>query len=286
MNSNLRAGAIMLFAMVMLSFNDAVIKYAGERLGVGQMLMFRGLMVMAIFAVAIRVAGLSLWSRQMIERWSLARGALEIGATLTFLSGLVRLPLAVAATLVFTSPLFITLLAGPLLGERVGWRRWLAVLLGFVGAVLITRPWSADWSWAMLLPLIAAVFVAGRDICTRYISNSQSSLYVAFMTAALVTLGGIGYAPFDWRPVEPAALAWIGLCAMLLAAAYFALITAFRSGELSFIAPLKYSSLVIAIGLGAWIWDERLRPVQFAGVALVALSGLVIFYRERSRHAS
>jgi drug/metabolite transporter (DMT)-like permease len=281
MSTNLKAALVMIGAMVMLTFNDAIVKHTGQTLSVGQILLFRGLMVMTIFAVAIRFSKLPLLTRQLGERWTLVRGVFEVSATACFLSGLVLLPLAVASALVFASPLFITLVAGGLLGERVGWRRWLAVLMGFGGTLLITEPWGASWSVALLLPIAAAALVAGRDISTRYISPHQSSLYVAFLTATMVTIGGAVMSLFQWREVTPTSIGWVAVCAVLLSGAYFALITAFRSGELSFIAPLKYVSIIVAIGLGALIWDERLSLLQFAGVGLVIAAGVVIFYRGR-----
>lgn len=285
MNANLRAGVVMIAAMIMLTGNDAVIKHVGQSLAVGQVLLFRGLMVMAIFAVAILASGMPLVSRQLLERWTLVRGAFEVSATACFLSALVLLPLAVASSLVFVSPIFITLVAAVMPGERVGWRRITAVLVGFAGSALITQPWGASFSATMLLPLLAAALVAGRDISTRYISPHQSSLYVAFLTATMVTAGGAVMCLTQWRPVTATALAWIALCALLLSGAYFALITAFRSGELSFVAPLKYVSIVFAIFLGNLLWDESLEPLQLAGVALVVGAGVTIFYRERGRGA-
>lgn len=280
MNDNVKAGVIMLAAMVMLTANDAAVKHTGDTLAVGQILLMRGLLVMAIFAVAIRWSGQPVLSRQLTERWTLVRGVFEVAATACFLTGLILLPLAVASALVFASPIFITLAAGPLLGERVGWRRWLAVLGGFAGTLLITRPWSEAWTWAALLPILAAIFVAGRDIATRHISAHQSSLSVAFLTAAMVTIGGAIMSLFEWRPPTAASLGWISFCAILLSGAYFLLITAFRTGELSFVAPLKYVSILFAIGLGAWIWDERLTTIQIAGVVLISASGIFIFRRE------
>lgn len=271
----------MLAAMVMLTFNDAVIKHVGQSLAVGQVLLFRGLMVMAVFAAAIRIAGLPLITRQLGERWTLVRGLFEVAATACFLSGLVLLPLAVASALVFMSPIFITLVAAALPGEHVGWRRWSAVLVGFGGTVLITQPFGASFSLAMLLPIAAAALVAGRDIATRYISAHQSSLYVAFLTAAMVTLGGAVMSLFQWQPVTLTSLGWIAICAILLSGSYFSLITAFRIGEMSFVAPLKYVSIVIAIALGAWIWNERLDVSQLAGVVLIIGAGIAIFVRQR-----
>ncbi len=281
MTHNFRAAGIMLAAMVMLSLNDAVIKHAGATLTVPQMLLFRGLLVMAVFVVALKLSGLPIISRQLVERWTLARGAFEVAATTCFLSGLVLLPLAVASSLGFSSPIFIALLAGPVLGERVGALRWMAMAVGFGGTLLITRPFSADFSAAMLLPVAAAALVAGRDLVTRRIGAHQSSLYVALITATMVTVGGAVMSLFSWRPVTAASLAWIALAAVLLSIAYFSLITAFRTGEAAAIAPLKYVSIVIAIILGALIWDERLTSLQFAGVAMVVAAGVIIFYRER-----
>jgi drug/metabolite transporter (DMT)-like permease len=284
MHHNLRAAGLMVAAMLMLSFNDAIIKHVSEALGIGQLLFLRGLLVTLIFSAVIKASGRPLLPGAILERWSLTRAVFEAAATLTFVSGLALLPLAINTTLVFTSPVLLTVLAALLLHETVGWRRWLAVVAGFSGILLIARPGDQGWSWAVVLPLTAAVMVACRDIATRYIAADLSSLYVALLTAALVGIAGLLVSAFDWQPIELVSITWLLLSASLLSGAYFCYISAIRLGELSFVAPFSYVSVIASIILGRLIWGDVLSWHTLAGVILIIVSGLFIFYREQRKN--
>jgi drug/metabolite transporter (DMT)-like permease len=241
---------------------------------------------MLIFSAIIKATGRPLLPAAILERWSLTRGAFEAAATLAFVSGLALLPLAIATTLVFTSPILLTLLAALILKENVGWRRWLAVVVGFSGVAMITRPGAEGWSWEVILPLTAAVMVAGRDIATRYIAASLSSLYVALLTAAMVAMSGLLVSAFDWQPLAITSLIWLLLSAAMLSGAYFCYISAIRLGELSFVAPFSYVSVLASIILGRLIWGDLLSWHTLAGVALIISSGLFIFYREQQQSSA
>ena len=160
MNPNFKAAGLVMLAMTMISTNDAVIKSASESLSIGQILFVRGALACAILCVVIKLSGRPLLPANSLSRVNLLRAALETAATLCFVTGLSMLPIATASTLVWTAPLLLTLLAALVLKEHVVPARWLAVVLGFVGVLLVTRPFGAGFSTAMVLPLLAAFFVA------------------------------------------------------------------------------------------------------------------------------
>lgn len=209
------------------------------------------------------------------------RGLIEVTATALFLASLTLLPLATASTLLFSAPIFVTALSMPLFGERVGVWRWSAVVAGFVGVIVIAAPGADGLDAAMAVPIVAAFFVSGRDIVTRFIPPGVSSGSVAITSSALVTLAGLVTVPFGWSTPDAGEVAFMGGAAILLATAYTFYVIAIRSGELSFTAPFKYVVILWAAVFGVAIWAEVPDVRAIAGAVIIIASGLVIFYRER-----
>ena len=172
--------------------------------------------------------------------------------------------------------MLLTVAAALVLREHVSVGRWLAVLVGFAGVLLVTRPFDEHFSPAMLLPLIAAVFVTMRDLVTRRIDRNLDSLYVVLATLALVALAGLILSFGDWRPVHLDRVAWLSLCALLLGSGFLCQIVAVRSGELSFIAPFSYAGILVAVFYGYAIWDELPDTLTVAGIALIVGAGMYI----------
>ena len=212
----------------------------------------------------------------VISKWIVVRALCECGGTICFITGLSLLPIATASTLVWTSPIFLTIAAALILRERVTPARWWAVLVGFTGVVLVTNPGSADFSLAMLLPLATAIFICFRDMVTRKIDPSHHSLYVTWTTLVTVTAAGLLISFFDWRPIAVTQIVWLGASAILMSLAFFIQITAVRLGELSFIAPFAYSGILIAVFYGAVVWGELPGVPTIIGIVLIVLSGLFI----------
>ena len=204
------------------------------------------------------------------------RALCECGGTICFITGLSLLPIATASTLVWTSPIFLTIAAALILRERVTAARWWAVLVGFTGVVLVTNPGSADFSLAMLLPLATALFICLRDMVTRKIDPSHHSLYVTWTTLVAVTAAGLLISFLDWRPIAVTQIVWLGASAILMSLAFFIQITAVRLGELSFIAPFAYSGILIAVFYGAVVWGELPGATMIIGIVLIVLSGFFI----------
>ncbi len=181
--NNLKAALFVIFAMVMITTNDAIVKHITQVFGIGQIMFMRGLLVCAIFAVVLKFKGQAVLYRPALHRWNLLRGLLELLATLTFLTGLSLLPIATASTIGFSSPIFLALLASLFIKERVGITRWLIILIGFIGVMLISNPFAAATSWAIVFPIACAFFVALRDLAIRFVPSNLPSLQVAFTNA-------------------------------------------------------------------------------------------------------
>ncbi|MCP4764650.1 MAG: DMT family transporter [Gammaproteobacteria bacterium] len=282
--NNLKAAAFVVIAMSMITTNDAIVKHLTQVFNVGQIMFLRGAVICVIFASFMRLRGQPIITRRSLHRWNLMRALFELGATLFFLTGLSLLPIAVASTLGFSSPIFLALLAGLILKERVGLDRWIVILIGFGGVMLITNPFSAEASWAMIFPIICAFFVALRDIAIRYVPGDLPSSQVAFTNAWVVMLGGGIYSLYQgWGEADLQWYLWFLALGVIIYSGYLCLIIGSRLGELSFIGPFKYVSIIIAILYGYLIWGEQPSLSMLAGAAVIVFSGIILLSSEKRR---
>jgi drug/metabolite transporter (DMT)-like permease len=278
-----RGIACMLGGTVLLTLNDALVKWLVADYPVGEVLFFRG------GVVVVGVAGVLWWRggagafRVADPKGQAARALLVVASSFLFINGLRYLPLADAIAIAFAGPLFTTVLAVPLLGERVGWRRWLAVLIGFFGVVVMTRPGAGIVQWAALLPLGACLAGALRDIVTRRLTALDRSLVTLFYTTTAVTLAGAVTLAWDWRPPELGDLGLLLLSSVLLAGAHYLQIEAFRHAEAVAIVPYRYTSLIWALLLGFFVWGHLPDATVLFGAIGIVASGLYIWHRERRR---
>ena len=282
--NNLKAALFVVFAMTMITTNDAIVKHITEVFNVGQIMFLRGAVIFVIFACVMRLRGQAAFQRRSLHRWNLLRALFELGATLFFLTGLSMLPIAVASTLGFSSPIFLALLAATVLKEKVGFDRWAVILIGFGGVLLITNPFGDEATWVVIFPIVCAFFVALRDIAIRYVPNDLPSTQVAFTNAWIVMLGGGLYSIYQgWGEADLHWYLWFIALGIVLYGGYLCLIIGSRLGELSFIGPFKYVSIIIAILYGYLIWDEKPTLTMLAGAAVIVISGIILLSSEKRR---
>ena len=208
------------------------------------------------------------------------RSFLGLSATFTFWGALLFLSLADCVAIVYISPLLVTALSVPLLGEKVGVHRWGAVIMGFIGVMIIIRPGLGIVHWAVILPLITALFWANYQITTRILSRTDSALTTLFYTAA----GGLFFTTFAvWLVwVTPTVkqwfiLAWLGLLGSM---GHYLLIKAFELAPASMLAPFSYTSILWSILLGYVLFGNFPDEWTIAGVVIIISSGLYIIQRE------
>ena len=282
--NNLKAALFVVIAMSMITTNDAIIKHITEVFNVGQIMFLRGALICVIFACVMRMRGQPVFQRRSLHRWSLFRALFELCATLFFLTGLSLLPIAVASTLGFSSPIFLALLAAVVLKEKVGLDRWLIILIGFAGVLLITNPFAAGASWAVIFPLVCAFFVALRDIAIRYVPNDLPSTQVAFTNAWVVMIGGGLYSIYQgWGEADLQWYLWFIALGVALYSGYLFLIIGSRLGELSFISPFKYVSILLALLYGYLIWEETPTLTMLAGASIIVISSIILLSSEKRR---
>jgi drug/metabolite transporter (DMT)-like permease len=285
--NNLKAALFVVIAMSMITTNDAIVKHITQVFNVGQIMFLRGALICIIFACVMRLRSQPVFNRRSLHRWNLLRALFELCATLAFMTGLSLLPIAVASTLGFASPIFLALLAATILKEKVSLDRWIVILVGFGGVMLITNPFSETASWAVIFPIICAFFVALRDIAIRYVPAEIPSSQVAFTNAWIVMLGGGIYSIYQgWGEADLQWYLWfIGLGGALYCG-YLFLIIGSRLGELSFIGPFKYVSILIAITYGYLIWGDQPTLAMLAGASIIVISGIILVSTEKRRNRS
>ncbi|MBU2532893.1 MAG: DMT family transporter, partial [Alphaproteobacteria bacterium] len=273
--------ACILVGTAVLTLNDALIKSLANSYPTGQLLFIRGIFVWPwILLFAMRMGGLKTLRIRNIKGQAL-RGVCVIASAFLFITGLRYLTLADAIAVSFTGPLFITAMAPLVLGEKVGWRRWLAVLVGFAGVLFMLRPGGSALQWAIIFPLGAAVCGGMRDLITRRIAGTEMTVAVLAATTTVVLVAGLATAPFvDWVPVRPPDIAMFAVSGTLIAFAHTLMIEAFRRGEAALVAPFKYSSLLWATLIGYLAFGELPDRWTIVGAVIIVLAGLYVLHRE------
>ncbi|MBC8129871.1 MAG: DMT family transporter, partial [Rhizobiaceae bacterium] len=214
----------------------------------------------------------------------LLRTLADIGATVSYISALASLPLANASAIFQALPLVVTLGAALFLAEPVGWRRWTAIGVGFLGVLVIVRPGLAGFTSASVYVLVSVVCAAARDLITRRVPQTIPSLFIAMTTAGAVMLTGWLLVPFgEWHPLEPRHLGILAVAAVMIGTGYIFIVEAMRIGDMGFVAPFRYSILVFALVVGVVGFGETPDAFVLLGSAIVVGSGGYAFYRERVR---
>jgi drug/metabolite transporter (DMT)-like permease len=267
-------------AFGLFSLMDALVKWLSASYPVPQILVCNALFALVPVGVMVARRGGLLQLRTRRLALHLLRGLLGTTGGLLAFYAFSRLPLADAYAIIFATPLLITALSVPILGEAVGWRRWSAVLVGFVGILVMLRPGLAPIGPGSLAALGAACASACAILLVRKLSITETTTSIAFYSnLTAVVLTGIAFSPTFVLPslldlMLMAASGLIGGTALLV------LIGGYRRSPAALVAPFQYSQMLWAILLGALVWGDLPEPAMLLGAAIVAGSGLFILYRE------
>lgn len=268
-------GAVFCFSMV-----DALAKWLGQDYAAVQILFFRylfGLLPVAVFVW--RSGGLSALRTRRPGAHVLRAGLLFV-ALLLFFEALQSLPLAEAIAVAFTAPLFVTALAGPVLGERVGPRRWAAVIVGFIGALIMVRPGTAAFQPEALLIVGSAFCFSLLVLLTRRLTRTESTVSLLTYSTLLAGALSVPFLAQVWRPPTSEDLGLFVLLGIVGGVAAFLVILAYRNAPASVLAPFDFTSLIWGALLGWLIWQEQPDAPVWIGAAIVALAGLYVTRRE------
>lgn len=288
LSPNLRGALYMTLSMAAFTVNDACVKLVAESVPIFQIVFLRGLGTTILLAIFVQMTtGLRLSIPRRDRPLVLGRTLAELGAMVTFLLALTNMALANATAILAALPLAVTLGAAVVFGHPVGWRRLTAICIGFFGVLLIIQPGTEGFTIWSLLVVLSVVVITARDLFTRAFSASVPSMTVAVLTAAAVCVfGGVLSLFTPWVALDLRQALLVLAASVLLIGGYVFGIMVMRIGEVGFVSPFRYTSLIFALILGLMIFGEFPNTLALTGGAIVMASGIFTLVREHQRAQS
>lgn len=279
---NLEAIAALLGATILFTAGDASMKLVATRLPTGEAVFLRCLLSLVMVTVAAAMTGaLATLHRAFVPLMGW-RALGDAGSALFFQAALASLAFADIVGILQLTPMSLTAASAIFLGAAVGWRRWSAVAVGLVGALLVIKPGSSAFNaWAVVAVLSVAAGTL-RDLCTRSLDRSISPLVIMMLSQAAVALGALAGVVFEtWVAPAPLQLGEIAVAATCVLLGHLLIIHSLRVGDIAAVAPFRYAGILWAILLGFVIWGELPDALSVLGIALLIGAGLYTFHRER-----
>ncbi len=280
----------MVIAMGCFAIEDAMIKVLLREMPVGQILAFICLGASLAFIMWFLAKGIPLWQREYLNKMVLARSTCDVVGSILFATSLSLIPLTTASAVIQATPLVVTMGAALFLGQQVGWKRWLAIIIGFIGVLVIIRPGMEGFNSATLLAVGGMFGLAIRDLITRSLTVSLSGPQLAIHTFSMIFPAGLLICYIQGQSlIMPNGFQWLLLagCVGIGIAAYLALVGATRYGNAGIISSFRYSRMLFALILGFIFFDEIPDTATIIGATIVIASGLFTLLREaRLRRAS
>ncbi|PUB14259.1 DMT family transporter [Yoonia sediminilitoris] len=286
MQNNTRLGIILMIATtIVFAVQDAISRHLSLNYNVIMVVMIRYWFFAAfVISIAKRQSG-SITAAAATQQplLQILRGALLALEICVMVSGFVLLGLVESHAIFACYPLLIAALSGPILGEKVGWRRWVAIGIGFVGVLVILQPGTTVFAPAAVIPLLSAFMFALYGLLTRYAARRDSATTSFFWTgttgAVIMTAIGIWY----WEPMTGPDWGWMITLCITGAAGHWLLIKCYEVAEASAVQPFAYLQMVFASGIGIFLLGETLRPNVAIGAAIVVSAGLFTLWRARQQ---
>ena len=299
LSDNTRGILCLMGSLVFLTVSDSIVKWLSPRYALHEIMLFRGCFAMVLVMLFVRYEG-GVQVLKTRRPWlHLLRGILLVFANMFFFLGLATMPLAETVALFFMAPVFICLLAKPVLGETVGPARWAAVVIGLIGVVVMMQPGSDVFRLSSLLPVMAALTYSGMQMVTRKLGIRERAatmtfyIQVAFIGVGLLmglAIGDGSLNRFDNPTLDFLLRAWampsrwdlvlLALCGFIVACGGYLISQAYRIAQASVVAPFEYTSLPFALVIGFIVWGDWPSLVSFMGSALIVVSGLIIAFHE------
>lgn len=283
LSDNLRGALYMNVAMAAFTLNDAGMKAATQTLPLFEAITLRG----AITSVLLIGLGLGTGGlRHRLSRRDTGitgiRTVAEVAATLLFLTALMHMPLANLSAIMQALPLAVTLVAALVFGDHIGWRRMLAILVGFCGVLIIIRPGTSGFDVWSVAGLGSVACVVLRDLATRRLSQQVPTVLVALCSGlGVMAMGVIGAMFTGWQPIGLTEALIVAAASCALIAGYMFGVMAMRVGDIGFVAPFRYTSLIWAIALGWLVFQSLPDAPTLIGAGIVIATGIFTLYRER-----
>ena len=272
----------MILAMAGFAFEDLFIKTLSAHLPVSEIILILGSTGSIIFLIIALLQRAPIIHKDLLNRHVIIRTVLELFGALFFVIAIALTPLSSASAILQITPLLVTIGAAVFFRENVGWRRWTAVLIGFIGVLLILRPGFGGFMPASIFALLGAMFLAGRDLATRAMEVKLPSVTIALYAFLAFGISGIFIMPFNSAMIALTStdiMYFIG-ASVFGVIAYYSLIIASRIGEMSVISPFRYSRIVFAMLLSILVLKENPDSLTLIGATIIVVSGLYTFLRE------
>ncbi len=282
---NNRKGIIlMIVSMAGFTMEDLFIKKLAATISTSQILIMLGIGSASVFMLMAYTKGHHIFTKQAWSQIAIVRIIAEAIAAIFFIIALANAPLSTVAAILQATPLVITMGAALLMGEQVGWRRWLAISIGFLGVLLIVRPGFDGYDPAVIYALISVVGITVRDLITRLISDDVHSSVVSFQAfASLIGAGLITlvFSSDQLISINQLEAAYFFGAVIFGVAAYYCIVLSLRLGAASVVSPYRYSRLLFSLIIGVVVFHERPDLLTLTGAAIIVLSGIYTFLRER-----
>ena len=272
----------MILAMAGFAFEDLFIKLLSTYFPISEVIIILGFTGTFIFFIIALLQNAPIIHKDLLNKHVIIRTICELLGAVFFVTAIALTPLSSATAILQISPLLVTIGAVIFFKEKVGWRRWTAVFIGFIGVLLIVRPGFEGFMPASIFALLGSVFLAARDLATRAMQVKLPSVTIALYAFIAFGISGILIIPFNSPMVLPTSnqiIYFIGASAFGVIA-YYSLVISSRIGEMSVISPFRYSRIVFAMLLAIIILDENPDGLTLIGASIVVASGLYTFVRE------
>lgn len=281
---NSRGIASMLLGIIVFVLNEALCKLAYATVPTSQVMAVRGLIATLVILAIAHALGATAHLRRMRDRRVLLRSSADLVGSYLYMVALFHIPIGNMMAINMASPLLMTATVAILLREAVGWRRWSAVIVGFLGVLLVVQPRAENFNTYSLLAVAAVFCLVARDLVTRRIASDIPSIIVSLTNVGMMTAFATALALIEgWVAMGWYELLLLAVAGLFIAAGYQLVVDAFRHAEVPVIVPLRYTGLLWALLLGWLIWGDVPNTLAAAGIVLIVLSGLYVLHRERVR---
>lgn len=283
---NTRLGIwLMVATCAVFAVQDALSRHLGGAYNVWMVVTIR-FWFFAIFALAIvsrAPGGIGGAMRSAYPVRQALRGVLLVGEICVMVLAFVALGLVESHAVFVCYPLLVAALSGPILGEKVGWRRWTAILVGFAGVLIILQPGTGVFSLAALIPFLSALMFAVYGLMTRFVAQKDSALTSFVWTGVFGALAITPFGLWHWEPMTAPDWGWMGMLCLCGAVSHYLLIKSYAVAEASAVQPFAYFQLPFAASLGLVIFGEELRINVIIGASIVVGAGIFTLWRQRVR---
>lgn len=280
---NSRAILFMILSMAAFAVADALVKFSSQAMGPGQFIAVTSAVLFVIFFVLLRRNGERFFSNAALEPAMLIRTVSEVIGTTGIVLALTFSPLSTVTVLGQAMPLVVMVGAALFLNETIGWRRWFAAGLGLAGVLLILRPGAASFDPGLLWVILYVLGLGTRDLASRKLPARVSTPFAVAWSMLPLVVVGLVMMPFQggWQPIGGVTLVYLGAFIFMTSGAVALITVAMRIGEVSAVAPFRYSRILFGLLIAVIVFGEAVDAITIAGAALIAGSGLYAFWRER-----